>query len=233
LNQERQTIKKLAEELTALTYGEEIPKGLCFSICFPLSILYDLFQIKHKITSGKSPKNDRYIDHFWITLLDNEDTIVDPTIRQFDPAHQQKDLEIENYIGRLDRVYIGHRDQNPVTEKFIQDGLELDDWFEGSYGSWTAPIINDDPYRRTLPKYYEDWTNLMNVKAASLLYYYIIKNASADQFMMNKKCVYYFDPIFCFLKRKCQADQPYLDKLLKTQSKNFAHLLNRALTQVD
>lgn len=234
MNQERQTIKKLAEELAAKTYGTEIPKGLCFSICFPLSILFDLFQIRHKISSGKSPKNGRYVDHFWITLLDNENTIVDPTIRQFDPVNKKiiDNLEIESYVGRVDRVYIGKREQNPISEKFEPDGLELKDWFENSYGSWTGPIIGG-PYRRTLPEFYEDWTNLINVKAASVLYNYITERPLVSQFMMKKKCLCYFKPIFYFLKHKSQTDRPYIDALLKTQTKDFESLLNRALTSVN
>ena len=75
-------IKEIAEDFVFQTYNNEIPDGYCFSLCYPLSILFSLMEIEHEITIGKSRKNNIEVSHFWITF-DNNGIILDPAIKQF------------------------------------------------------------------------------------------------------------------------------------------------------
>jgi hypothetical protein len=93
-------IKELVNEFTSQTFGTEIPEGLCFSTCFPISILLYIKQIKNTISCSEVPKNNSTLTHVWLTL-DNEDTILDPTIRQFDP--------------NMESTYIGKLSENEIT----------------------------------------------------------------------------------------------------------------------
>jgi len=206
-------IKKLAEDFTSQTYGTEIPDWLCFSTCFPLSILLNIFNIKHDIRSGKSPKNGQIVDHIWLTL-DNEGTILDPTIRQFDES--------------MDSVYLGKLTENTVTRKYIPDNTKFIDWFESSYHSWTAPLVNEQ-YRTQRPVGFEERTNLFNVKAACILYGHIEEAMLLEEFLKAKKCQHYFLPIFKFLRHKFEADSRFIASLKKSMPGNFESFLERAL----
>lgn len=87
-------IKEIAEDFVFQTFGNENPDGLCFSLCFPLSVLFTLMDIDHEIAFGKAQKVHAEISHFWI-ILDKNGTILDPTIRQFNSN------EVKVYLGKI------------------------------------------------------------------------------------------------------------------------------------
>lgn len=72
-------IEKLVKEFTKEVLADQNPKSMCLTICLPLHI--------HLINNGfiNSLCGGLYQDtpHYWLSLEDYEDTIVDPTIRQF------------------------------------------------------------------------------------------------------------------------------------------------------
>ena len=90
-------IKEIAEDFVFKTYNNEIPDGYCFSLCYPLSILFSLMEIEHEITIGKSRKNNIEVSHFWITF-DNNGIILDPAIKQFNQN------ESSVYLGDIQKL---------------------------------------------------------------------------------------------------------------------------------
>jgi len=87
-------IKEITEDFVFQTYKNEIPDGYCFSLCFPLSVLFSLMGIEHELTFGKAKKNNIEVSHFWITF-DINGFIVDPTIKQFN------ENESSVYVGDI------------------------------------------------------------------------------------------------------------------------------------
>jgi len=49
-------IKEITEDFVFQTYKNEIPDGYCFSLCFPLSVLFSLMGIEHELKFGKAKK---------------------------------------------------------------------------------------------------------------------------------------------------------------------------------
>jgi hypothetical protein len=208
------TIKDMVTEYTSQTFGTEIPDGLCFSTCFPISIFLDIKQIKNSICCGDAPKNNGTVTHCWLTLF-NEDTILDPTIRQFDPS--------------MESTYIGKLTESEVTKKYVPVKTSFQEWFVTSYNIWTEPLIDKRPRTIERAPGFEDKMNLLNIKTATILYAHIEKMSSKDQFMRLFKCERYFSPIFNFLKDKSSADKKIFDSLTELMPKDFNLLLSKAL----
>lgn len=59
----------------------DCPKGKCFTTCYPLSIFLKRNKIPTLFFQGYYKTQENV--HYWLTLQDSE-TIIDPTIRQFD-----------------------------------------------------------------------------------------------------------------------------------------------------
>lgn len=208
------TLKDMINEFTSQTFGTEIPNGLCFSTCFPISILLDIKQIENSISCGDAPKNNTTVTHVWLTL-DNEGTILDPTIRQFDP--------------NMESTYIGKLTENELTKKYVPEKRTFNEWFYYSYGVWAEPLVDKQPRTFQRPSGFEDKMNLLNLKTATILYGHIEKMLSKDQFIQTKKCNLYFSPIFKFLKDKSNTDKKFIDALTAWMPKDFQLLLSKAL----
>lgn len=205
------TIKKIAEEFTSRTFGTEIPHNLCFSTCFPLSILLDSKQLKNSLTCGDYGA----IRHFWLTL-DSEGTILDPTIRQFNK--------------KIGPVYIGKLTENTTTEKFIPIKASINEWFKPQYSIWAEPLIDKQP--RTCndrPEGFEERMNLMNIRTATVLNNYIETMPLKSEIIKTNKYKYYFSPIFKFLKDKSNADENFINSMQILMPKNFNLLVSNAL----
>lgn len=209
MEQNKDTIKKLAEEFTSLTFGNDIPYNFCFLTCFPLSILFDFRKINHTISCGDYSLNSKNTPHVWLTL-DNEGIILDPTIRQFDMS--------------LESVYIGK-----LTENYVPVAGTFKEWFDNSYQTWTAPLLNTLP-RTPRTEGFEEITNLQNIKTASILYKYLGALGNSDEFIKNSKCKFYFTPIFKFLQDKINSDNSYINMLHSSMPKDFEILLSKALS---
>lgn len=203
-------IKQLVEDFTSKTFGAEIPTGLCFSTCFPLSILLDIHQIKNRICCGDYPLNAGLVTHVWLEI-DDEGTILDPTIRQFDAT--------------MEATYIGKLSDNTVTSKYLSDKRTFQQWFKSSYDVWTEPLIDKRPRIYERPVGFEERMNLFNVKSASVLYNYIDKIPQKELFMQRNKSKDYFYPIIKFLREKSNADENFLDSVSKLMPEEFNLLL--------
>jgi hypothetical protein len=212
---EKDSIKKLVNEFTSQTIGLENPEGLCFLTCFPISILLEIHQIHNSISCGDAPKNNSFVNHCWITL-DNEETIIDPTIRQFD--------------SNMESTYIGKLEENKVTKKYIPINAHYQEWFVTAYNNWAEPLIGKQPRTYREPGF-ENKMNLINIKTAIVLYSYISKMETKNQIMSSFKCYRYFSPIFKFIKDKSETDSKFILNLKDEMPKNFDLLLSIALSK--
>jgi len=83
---DKKYIEKLATEFTKYILLEECQKGKCFTTCYPLSIFLESRGIDTTLVQGYY-KHGKKI-HYWLILDDNK-TIIDPTIKQFAPEQAQ------------------------------------------------------------------------------------------------------------------------------------------------
>lgn len=171
-------------------------------------------EIDNTITCGNSPKNNGIVSHIWLTL-DNEGTILDPTIRQFD--------------YNMESVYLGKLTENEVTKKYIPEKRLYEELFKSTYGIWKEPLIDKQPRTYIRPEGFEDKMNLLNIRTASVLYDYIEKIPSNEVFIQKNKCKKYFSPIFTFLRDKLYSDKAFVDKLKNSMPNSFEALLSKAL----
>jgi hypothetical protein len=213
MQMDRDRIKEMVNEFTSQTFGAEIPEGLCFSTCFPISILLDMNQINNSISCGEAPNNNIIVNHCWLTL-DDEETILDPTIRQFD--------------SNIESTYIGKLIANEVTKKYVPVKTSYQEWFDTAYNIWAEPFIDKQPRTFQREPGYEDKMNKLNIKTATILYSYILEMASKDQFMSSFKCERYFSPILTFLKDKLNTDKNYIYSMTEDMPEGFNLLLLRA-----
>ena len=214
MNIEKDRIKKIVNEFTSQTFGAENPEGLSFLTCLPISILLEIKQIDNSISCGEAHRNKSIINHFWLEI-DNVGTILDPTIRQFDP--------------NMESTYIGKLNENDVTKKYVPLNTSYQEWFVTTYNIWAEPLINKQPRTFKREPEFEDKMNLLNIKTATILYSYISKMESIDQIMSSVKCHRYYSPIFKFLKDKSNTDYEYILTLKKEIPQDFNLLLSRAL----
>lgn len=115
---EKRRIKKLTEGFISAVLKDDNPRYMCFNVCYPLSLHLENNGIESSIKScwfnGKEP-------HYFLTLGDEEETIIDPTIRQFE--------------NNMPGVYIGKK-----TENYGKHG---GDDFDGIYKLWLYPLLHD------------------------------------------------------------------------------------------
>lgn len=72
-------IKKISNDLILSLDYSKGGKGLCFSVCFPLSFLLRCISVENKLVHQKVKNNN--LDHFYILI--EEKYILDPTHLQF------------------------------------------------------------------------------------------------------------------------------------------------------
>lgn len=222
---DKDKIKQLAKEFTAQTFGNEIPKGYCFSTCFALSILFDMKGIKNSMSYGEFPSGQGTYPtfHTWITLKDNV-TILDPTIRQFD----------EN----MESVYIGKLLENQVTQKYIPNEDDPDELFISLYDRWKKPLIGQHLVPIQIQNLdFEEKMIHLNIKTAIVLYTHILREPSGDKFLItNKKCGHYFSPVIFYLKTKSKAGTDFINSFepsIPNSSMLIKELLQFSITEAD
>jgi hypothetical protein len=172
-------IKEIAEDFVFQTYNNEIPDGYCFSLCYPLSILFSLMEIEHEITIGKSRKNNIELSHFWITF-DNNGIILDPTIKQFNQNESS--------------VYLGDIQKNETTNRYIKIENKGDENFPNIYELW-ATLLYQHKHRISLPIDLEKKLITLNVAASQVLFYYIDKLGLKEMLLKSKYGLSYFKPL--------------------------------------
>jgi hypothetical protein len=202
-------IKEIAEDFVFQTYNNEIPDGYCFSLCYPLSILFSLMEIEHEITIGKSRKNNIEVSHFWITF-DNNGIILDPTIKQFNQNESS--------------VYLGNIQKNETTNRYINIENKGDESFPNIYELW-ANLLYQHKHRIPLPIELEKKLITLNVAASQVLFYYIDKLGLKETLLKSKYGLSYFKPIsFVFnqnnlvdeiLKSLNQTSLKYKDEIIE------------------
>lgn len=184
-------IKEIAEDFVFQTYNNEIPDGYCFSLCYPLSILFSLMEIEHEITIGKSRKNNIELSHFWITF-DNNGIILDPTIKQFNQNESS--------------VYLGDIQKNETTNRYIKIENKGDEIFPNIYELW-ANLLYQHKHRIPLPIDLEKKLITLNVAASQVLFYYINKLGLKEMLLKSKYGLSYFKPISFVFNQNNLADE--------------------------
>jgi hypothetical protein len=151
LSREEKILSLSKKYVTAVLENEDAA-GFCFTICYTLCLhlYFNGFTtlIKSGIVNGTTP-------HYLLTLPDNEEIFIDPTIRQF---FKDKDI-----------VHVGEKPQTyGEFEKFD---------FYDVYETWLYPLLNNGLVK-PLPSIIEqkrkflDLSRLLNVniRAAALLF---------------------------------------------------------------
>ncbi len=199
-------LKKMVNAFTAKTFGEEIPEGLSFSTCYPISILLDRHQIHNTISLGSAFKNGVIVSHCWLTL-DNEGTILDPTIRQFNP--------------NMASTYIGKLNENEITRNYISISPTTQNRFEDVYELWAEPLIDKQPRTLKREPIFEAQMNTKNVITASVLYACILQFTSHQNILNSDKCVRYFSPIKRCIQEKYKSDKTSFEVLKAKMPQEF------------
>lgn len=207
-----ESVKVISEDFVQQTYGNDIPDGYCFSLCYPLSVLFLLMEIGHEFTFGKAMKGHMQLSHFWITL-DEKGTILNPTIRQFNPAET--------------KVYFGDILANETTKRYEKLEPDGDDLFYNTYASWADPLLQI-PHRRQIPFDLEQRLISFNVAASHVLISHVIKMGLEEKLLTSQYGLYYFKPVSSILKYKYPIDRTrfglhhaslqYMDKVMEIGS---------------
>ena len=181
-------INKLATDFTRNILDDFPPNHMCFTVSYPLSLYLENLGYENRIVAGnyqneKSPKNG--LAHFWIQLGDDLQTIIDPTIGQFN----------ENEF----RVFIG---QKPI--EFKESPQDFKEWFYGNFGTyekWKDKLLGEEN-----PLYYPEQSNRdslelgillnINLHAATILNSQTISNNQVQTDIYEK----YFDCIFKIIR---------------------------------
>lgn len=179
MEQNYSLIKEIAEDFVCQTYKNENPDGFCFSLCYPLSVLFTLMKIEHEISFGKSPKDQIEISHFWLTF-DNNGTILDPTIQQFNSNEA--------------KVFLGKRLDNEITKRYHINEEDVNDQFTQTYHSWAELLFQHD-HRRPLPLDLEIRLITFNASAAQVLLKYLMKYGLIEKLKNSDYGLSYFRPI--------------------------------------
>ena len=130
------------------------------------------------------------VSHFWITL-DHNETILDPTIKEFNPNELP--------------VYFGHIQENETTCKYIKIEDIGDQVFSQTYELWAEPLLQNKPLMH-LPEALENKLISFNVAAAYVLMSYIHKLGLNQKLLNSGYAVSYFKPISAVLKNNYPID---------------------------
>ena len=204
----KENLRATVARFTVPTIGEECPKNLCFCTCFPLMLFLKINDINCSLTGG----DFNGTRHFWITINEYENVIIDPTIQQFKPL--------------VDSIYIG-----PLTKEYTQDNAPFKETFLWAFKFWVEPILDRPRSHQEKPRWVEERTNFFNVKFAMILNQEISQKKSETViFHQNRLCKLYFRTILKFLIVKIQKDQDYIRNLQVVLPQAFEKLLNQAKT---
>ncbi|SRR5260221_8382240 len=126
-NSDNSEILNQVREFTELTIGDIDPKGMCFTICYSLSLYLQFHGIDNTIESGLF---DQEFQHYIISIKDKDQNIIDPTIRQFD--------------SKTPKIYFGKK--SPNYSNF--DSID----FLSIYDMWIYPLHHEGWYKPSPPE---------------------------------------------------------------------------------
>lgn len=113
----------ISKVFTENILGNINPNCKCFTIAYPLSLHLENKGYRNIITNGYFINTP----HYWLTLKQQRDTIIDPTIKQF--------------CNNNDIVYLGNKSNN---YSFIADEETNPSLIEDTYDFWLNPLICND-----------------------------------------------------------------------------------------
>jgi hypothetical protein len=218
---DRLEIEKIAIKFTSNTLGNECPKGKCFTICYPLSLHLINNGVENSIRVGKF--KDTIITHFWLNLEDDNETIIDPTIKQF----------YEN----MPLVYIGKKPEDyHECPKFC---------FKSWCKTWMERLLNNGsieqpPYGLPEQIIQQVTKTKLDIKIYLKINYKaaIILNSEIEQMTLKKDFIQsdifkeYFDYIYEVIN--CNKNKVLNEQLKTSLPKEFDRLLLKAkINQVD
>jgi hypothetical protein len=192
-------IKEIAGDFVSQTYKNDIPNGYCFSLCYPLSVLFTLMDIQHEITFGKALQKQIELSHFWITL-DGNRTILDATIKQFNPNESP--------------VFLGDIRENETTKKYKIIERTDHDTFAQTHDSWAEPLFHQE-HRRPFPPDLEIKLISFNLTAANVLISYIRTFGLKDKLLSSAYGLQYFQPIRFYLKNHHTTGMACKDEIIR------------------
>jgi len=184
-------IKKITEDFVFQTYNNDFPDGYCYSLCFPLSVLFSLMRFEHEITFGKAQKKKMEVSHFWISFCANG-VILDPTIKQFGQNESS--------------VYMGDIKKNDTTKKYLKIENIGDEEIFQTYESWTELLFQKN-HRRPLPIDIEKKIIAINLTASLVLFFYINKYSLKEELLNSNYGLSYFKPISFAFQQDYIVDQ--------------------------
>ncbi len=209
--EDNKRLRDLVERITMLSIGKQNPKGFCFSTSFVLSIYLDSQGYSNNIISGKM----NGVDHFWIKLDNDDDIIIDATLKQFDSENNQEDS-----------IYIGEISENKITNQYKQDYISFKEWID-LYERWCNPEKfpafdkQEDSFVKKLI--------LNNLIGASILAYEIEKLKPSIKSNIVSSYFYklYLNPILNGLKNKWITDENLLREVRLNTGEEFKVLLSK------
>jgi len=199
---DKSILRDTVEQFTDTILRKDQPKNLCFSLSWPLLHYLEIKGIKCKLSSGS------YGDfrHFWLTLIDSTDTIIDVTRSQFD-----------DYDGG---IYIG-----PLDEKFyFIEKAEFREVFFYAYKSWSELLLGNKKSHELI---LEDELRVsqINVKCAALLYETMTFHQKLlcfdDRYSLDTK---YFTLIERHLTLKRVTAPKYIQSFIDNQAVGFEQM---------
>jgi len=207
---QKHTIERLVKNFTANLLGNRNPKEMCFNVCYPLSIHLSNHRIRNSIESGwfKSRSNP----HYWLALGDIENTIIDPTIRQFDES--------------LPSVFIGSK-----TDSY-EDHPKV--FFNDIYDAWQEPFLNfgcvQHPALGSIIKSDIKAQLNLHIRAATILNNEIAirnKMKTREELALEEK---YFEVIYKAVLKYFEHRESLVDPLLYA---DYQNLFLKAKTQIN
>lgn len=212
-DKERNRIKGLVENITRHFDDFENPRGHCFSLSYALSVYFKMKYINCSIKGGKY--DNSIIDHFWLSLNDYQDIIVDATIKQFEQSEKS--------------IYIDPKSLNVTTRKYNEKIYSLNDWLN-LYAIWREPIFDKFYLISRTQECKEDFVKKIFI-AASIIYSEIEQLDSDDKtnFLQTYEYKFYFGPIFTGLRDIWSKDDKMVAYLLDKLPNEFQKILTKSL----
>jgi hypothetical protein len=145
-----------------------------------------MMDIGHEFTFGKAMKEHIQLSHFWITL-DNNGTILDPTIRQFNPIETT--------------VYMGDILANETTRGYEKVQNTGNNVFSKVYALWAGFLLQEKHSMLLLQDFRKRVVSL-NISAAHVLMSYVNNFGLKDKLHASQYGLYYFKTMSVILRDK-------------------------------
>lgn len=206
---EKNRIEELIKNITDKSIGSDNPSGFCFSTSIALSIYLKINNFNASIQAGIY---NNY-DHFWLSLDNYPNIIIDPTIKQFD--------------NNQSTIYIGEKDGNRITKDFQLKNYGLIEW-QNIYGIWREPII-DKSYQVYRTEEFKEKVVINSFVSATIINSEIEQMTEKNDFLKTYFFKFYFATIYQGLRDKWSKNEKVIKILQNKLPDKFDKLLNKAL----